>query len=191
MNVAYQQFEPVIAEFSKISKTRVTIGEFTVVDDFAYIDSGENPNSLVTIGRRCHIKRGTTIKSYNGFVNIGNRVSIGEYCIIAGHGGLIIGDATIIAGQCCISAANHIFTTDNYIRFQGEEAKGITIGKDVWIGAGVIVLDGISIGDSSIIGAGSIVTKDIPSNTKCFGNPCRIIKERIPWRLDKNDEERK
>lgn len=191
MNIAYQQFEPVISELSKISKTRVIIGEFSVIDDFVHIDSGENQKSYTTIGRRCHVKRGVTIKNYNGFVKIGNRVTVGEYCILAGHGGLTIGDATIIAGQCCISAANHIFTTENYIRFQGEEAKGITIGKDVWIGAGVIVLDGISIGDGSIIGAGSLVTKDIPSNTKCFGNPCRIIKERIPWRYDENGEERK
>ena len=52
----------------------------------------------------------------------------------------------------------------------------ITIGKNVWIGAGVIVLPGVNIGDNSVIGAGSVVTKDIPENVVAYGNPCRVIR---------------
>ena len=50
-------------------------------------------------------------------------------------------------------------------------------GKNVWLGAGVIVLPGVTIGDNSVIGAGSVVTKDIPANVIAVGNPCRVLRE--------------
>lgn len=53
----------------------------------------------------------------------------------------------------------------------------VHIGKNCWLGAGVIVLPGITIGDNSVIGAGSVVTKDIPENVVAVGNPCRILRE--------------
>lgn len=53
----------------------------------------------------------------------------------------------------------------------------VTIGDNVWIGAGVNILPGVTIGDNTVIGAGSVVTKDIPSNVLAVGNPCRVIKE--------------
>ena len=49
--------------------------------------------------------------------------------------------------------------------------------KNVWIGAGSVLLPGVSIGDNSVIGAGSIVTKDIPANVVAVGNPCRVLRE--------------
>jgi acetyltransferase-like isoleucine patch superfamily enzyme len=59
------------------------------------------------------------------------------------------------------------------------ESTPINIGNDVWIGAGVIVLDGVSIGDGAIIGAGSVVTKNIPPYCIAVGNPAKVIKYRF------------
>ncbi|WP_423202785.1 DapH/DapD/GlmU-related protein [Lactococcus lactis] len=53
--------------------------------------------------------------------------------------------------------------------------RPIHIEKNVWLGAGVIVLPGITIGENSVIGAGSVVTKDIPANVVAVGNPCKIL----------------
>ena len=50
------------------------------------------------------------------------------------------------------------------------------IGNNVQIGANAIVIGGINIGDNCIIGAGAVVTKDMPSNSVCVGNPAKIIK---------------
>ena len=58
-----------------------------------------------------------------------------------------------------------------------EYARPVTIGHNVWIGAGVNILPGVTIGDNTVIGAGSVVTKDIPSNVLAVGNPCRVVKE--------------
>ena len=53
----------------------------------------------------------------------------------------------------------------------------VRIGKNCWLGAGVLVMPGVTIGDNSVIGAGSVVTKDIPANVVAVGNPCRVLRE--------------
>ena len=58
-----------------------------------------------------------------------------------------------------------------------ESAEPITIGDDVWLGGGVIILPGVTIGDEAVIGAGSVVTHDIPSRVVAVGNPCRVIRQ--------------
>lgn len=57
-----------------------------------------------------------------------------------------------------------------------EAAKPITIGDNVWLGGGAIVLAGVTIGDNSVIGAGAVVTKDVPANVVAVGNPARVIR---------------
>ncbi|RFU85842.1 sugar O-acetyltransferase [Streptomyces triticagri] len=57
-----------------------------------------------------------------------------------------------------------------------EAALPITIGDNVWLGGGAIVLPGVTIGDDSVIGAGSVVTKDIPAGVVAVGNPARVIR---------------
>ena len=60
-----------------------------------------------------------------------------------------------------------------------EAGAPITLGRNVWIGGGAIVLPGVHIGDNSVIGAGSVVTGDIPPNCVAAGNPARVIREDI------------
>ena len=56
-------------------------------------------------------------------------------------------------------------------------AKRITLGDNVWIDGGAILLPGVTVGDNSVIGAGSAVTKDVPANIVAVGNPARVIRE--------------
>ena len=53
----------------------------------------------------------------------------------------------------------------------------VTIGRNCWLGAGVVIMPGVTVGDNTVIGAGSIVTKDIPANVVAVGNPCRVLRE--------------
>ena len=53
----------------------------------------------------------------------------------------------------------------------------VRIGRNCWLGAGVIVLPGITIGDNTVVGAGSVVTRDLPSGVVAAGNPCRVLRE--------------
>ena len=178
MEKGNHEFKPTIAKTVNIVGENIRIGSFSVIEDYVLLDCGSSNHSEIAIGLRAKIKQGAVLRTYDGRIEIGNRVSIGEYSVLAGHGGLTIGDCTVIAGHCYVSAANHIFAHDGIIRFQGETSRGITIGQNVWIGACVVVLDGIHIGDGCVVGAGSVVTKSLPPNTICFGVPCRIIKKR-------------
>ncbi|WP_075739397.1 MULTISPECIES: sugar O-acetyltransferase [Actinoalloteichus] len=57
-----------------------------------------------------------------------------------------------------------------------EAAKPITIGDNVWLGGGVIVLAGVTIGENTVVGAGAVVTKDLPPNVVAVGNPAKVIR---------------
>ena len=56
-------------------------------------------------------------------------------------------------------------------------SKPVTIGDNVWIGAGVTILPGVTIGERAVIGAGSVVTHDIPAGVLAFGNPCKVVRD--------------
>ena len=66
---------------------------------------------------------------------------------------------------------------DPELRGQGLQYNmPVRIGKNCWLGAGVIVMPGVTIGDNTVIGAGSVVTKDIPSGVIAVGNPCKVLR---------------
>src|SRR3954462_12506568 len=61
-------------------------------------------------------------------------------------------------------------------RDKWEAARPITIGHNVWLGGGVIVLPGVTIGDNTVVGAGAVVTRDLPPNVVAVGNPARVVR---------------
>ena len=74
-----------------------------------------------------------------------------------------------------VATAGH--PIDPELRAQGYQYNAdVHIGKNVWIGAGAVILPGVSVGDNSVIGGGSVVTKDIPPNVVAVGNPCRVLR---------------
>lgn len=65
-------------------------------------------------------------------------------------------------------------------RAKWEAGSPITLGDNVWLGGGVIVLPGVTIGDNTVVGSGAVVTKDLPANVVAVGNPARIVRELDP-----------
>ena len=89
---------------------------------------------------------------------------------------IYIGDNTMLGPNVVIATAGHpILPVLREIGYQYNAP--VKIGKNCWLGAGVIVLPGVTIGDNSVIGAGSVVTKDIPNNVVAVGNPCKVLRE--------------
>lgn len=85
------------------------------------------------------------------------------------------GDNVFVAPSCGFYTAGHPV---DYIRRNQdlEYALPITVGDNVWIGAGVQVMPGVTIGSNVVIGGGSVVTRDIPDNVIAVGNPCRVLR---------------
>lgn len=89
---------------------------------------------------------------------------------------IYIGSNTMIGPNVTIATAGHPILPE--LREQAYQFNApVHIGKNCWLGAGVVVLPGVNIGDNSVIGAGSVVTKDIPENVVAVGNPCRVLRE--------------
>ncbi len=89
---------------------------------------------------------------------------------------IIIGDKVMMGPNVSLCTAGHPLSPK--LRLQAAQFnKPVTIGKNVWLGAGVTVLPGVTIGENSVIGAHSLVTKDIPANVLAFGTPCRVIRQ--------------
>lgn len=113
---------------------------------------------------------------YGYNIEIGENFFANHNCVILDCAKVTFGDNVFIAPDCGFYTAGH--PLDYERRNQGlEYAYPITVGNNVWIGAGVRVMPGVTIGDNVVIGAGSVVTKDIPSNKIAYGNPCKVVKD--------------
>ncbi|MBE6664324.1 MAG: sugar O-acetyltransferase [Ruminococcaceae bacterium] len=89
---------------------------------------------------------------------------------------IYVGDYTLIGPNVVLATAGHPILPE--LREKAYQFNmPIHIGKNCWLGAGVVVLPGVTIGDNTVIGAGSIVTKDIQSGVVAVGNPCRVLRE--------------
>lgn len=123
----------------------------------------------VLLGPDTYLKEYCYFDAYGGFIEVEGRCAFAQGTIIHGGGGVTIGANVITGANCYIVASNHRFESPEYpIMLQGDRRKGIKIGRNVWIGGQVVVLDGVDIGDNCVIGAGSVVTKNVPSNTLIF-----------------------
>lgn len=126
------------------------LGEGVEVRPPLYVDYGAN----ITIGEGTFVNFGLTALDVAP-------ITIGRHCQIATHVQLLTAWHPLDPGP----------------RRDGlEAASPITLGDNVWLGGGAIVLPGVTIGENSVVGAGSVVTKDVPPNVVVVGNPARVIK---------------
>lgn len=152
---------------------RLVIGPFAVVEDYVTLDLCSGAKSALIIGARSKIKTGSVLRTYGGRMEIGDRTSVGEFNMLAAHGGLTIGRQCMFGPYVFINAASHIIEGNEAFRFQGETARGVMIEDDVWLGARTSVLDGVRIGTRSVVGAHSLVLNDLPTRHVAFGQPAR------------------
>ena len=116
--------------------------------------------------------------SKKNFLHVGNHVYVGPNANFRAN--TILKDYAMLAPNVSFVGGDHkVVTTDKRIRYSGrDEFKTITVGEDVWIGFGAIIMQGVQIGDGAVVAAGSVVTKDIEPGAIVGGNPAKFIK----WR---------
>jgi acetyltransferase-like isoleucine patch superfamily enzyme len=132
---------------------------------------------LVKLGKGTQISSFTKVKATDGPLTIGARVSIGSGCFIhAGNAGVTIGDDSLISPNVSIVGSNYRYDRlDIPIQQQGEITKGVSIGKDVWIGVGCAILDGARIGDHAIVAPNAVVSGPVAEKVIAAGNPAKPI----------------
>lgn len=116
---------------------------------------------------------------YGTNIRVGDRVFFNFNSVVLDVAEVVVGSDTMFGPAVQIYTATH--PMDYRERRAGLEAgKPVTIGSDVWVGGGAIILPGVTIGERSVIGAGSVVTKDVPPGVFAAGNPCRVIRTLDP-----------
>ncbi|MCD7977318.1 MAG: sugar O-acetyltransferase [Tannerellaceae bacterium] len=120
---------------------------------------------------------------YGENIHLGNNIEINLNCVFLDCNTITIGDNSGIGPNVQIYAVGHPVNPSERLSeihqgfsFWVNTTGPVTIGKNVWIGGGSVILPGVTIGDNTTIGAGSVVTKSIPSNCLAAGNPCRVIR---------------
>lgn len=114
-------------------------------------------------------------------VDFGKNIHWGNNCF-ANYGLIALDVAEIRIGNNVMFGSNvqlmtPIHPLDPKLRLQGWEAGApITIGNNVWVGSGAIILPGVTIGENAVVGAGAVVSRDIPANVVAVGNPARVVK---------------
>lgn len=147
------------------------------------IDVGKN--SILEIGDDCQ---------FTGEINVGtfSRVIIGKELTVAHNLRLkaVEGTSIIIGNDCLVGSDVFIRTNEEHpiydvrTRKRLNPSRSISIGNHVWLDDDVSVLKGVIIGNASIVGARSVVTKDVPSNAICAGQPAMLIREGVTWERD-------
>lgn len=152
-----------------------------------YLDEGTYLHACpqgIEIGENTIVMHGAVLHVYNfrnmphSGISIGRDSLIGEYSVIRGQGGVVIGDRVYTSPFTQIIAVNHVFDdpTRPFVD-QGITAEGIVIEDDVWLGASAVITDGVRIGKGAVVAAGAVVTRDVPPHTVVGGVPARVLRE--------------
>lgn len=142
------------------------------------------------IGENCYIESPFYANWGGHHVHFGSNIYTNFGMTLVDDTHIYVGDNTMFGPNVTIATAGH--PIDPELRRRGLQFNmPVHIGKNCWLGAGVIVMPGVTIGDNTVIGAGSIVTKDIPSGVVAVGNPCRVMRpvgehDRVYYYRDKN-----
>lgn len=139
--------------------------------------------SCITVGPRVHIDAFVKVKWAGGTagIEIGEGSYINSGTVIYSGNGVTIGRYVLIAANCVLAPVNHEYKTRERLILEQRFAPsrgGIVIEDDVWLGAGVIVLDGAVIRRGAVVGAASLVRSELEAYGVFAGNPARKIGSR-------------
>lgn len=127
------------------------------------------------IGKDCYIEPPYHSNFGGAHVHLGDYVYANFNLTTVDDTHIYIGDYTMLGPNVVIATAGHPILPELREKIY-QYNMPVHIGRNCWLGAGVIVLPGITIGDNVVVGAGSVVTKDLPDNVIAVGNPCKILR---------------
>lgn len=128
------------------------------------------------MGENCYIEAPLHANFGGHHVHFGKNIYANFNLTLVDDTHIYVGDYTMFGPGVIIATAGHPILPELREKAYQYNAP-VHIGKNCWIGAGVIIVPGITIGDNVVVGAGSIVTKDLPSGVVAVGNPCKVLRE--------------
>lgn len=135
------------------------------------------------LGEGCYIEPPLHANWGGAHVHFGSNVFANFALTLVDDTHIYVGDCTMFGPNVTIATAAHPVLPE--LREKAYQYNlPVHIGRNCWLGAGVIVLPGVSIGDNTVVGAGSVVTRDLPANVVAVGSPCRVLRE-----IDERDRE--
>jgi maltose O-acetyltransferase len=111
---------------------------------------------------------------YGSNIELGERVFFNFNCIVLDVCKVVIGDYSQFGSAVQILTPLHPLNAE--LRRKEEYGAPVSIGSDVWVGSGAIILPGVTIGSRTVVGAGSVVSRSLPENVLAVGNPCRVVR---------------
>ncbi|NET66929.1 MAG: acyltransferase [Moorea sp. SIO1G6] len=172
----------------KNNLSKLFIGNRVIVENNVTLQCNLE-DSAIHIGDRSIIRSSAMLISAQGKIKIGSDCSVNPFCFLYGAGDLVIGNWVRIATHTVIVTSNYTFDDlDTPIDLQPSTKKGVIIEDDVWIGAGVRILDGCRIGKGSVIGAGTVLTKSVEPYSVVVGVPGKVIRKRGEPKESKQDQ---
>ncbi|KSU76868.1 maltose O-acetyltransferase [Pseudarthrobacter enclensis] len=146
----------------------------------AYIEDPESARPVLaellgSVGDNVDVRPPVTV-DYGSYITVGDGTFINSNLTALDVAAITIGRDCQIGPNVQLLTPTHPLEARPR-RDKLEAAKPITIGDNVWLGGGAIVLPGVTIGENSVIGAGAVVTKDIPANVVAVGNPARVVRD--------------
>lgn len=159
---------------------QISLGDNVTIDDNCVIDGRGDGSIGIEIGNNVLIGRNCLMLAKAAPIKLNSRVSIGSNSVIVSTGGVELGEAVLTAGNISISTGLYNFDDlEKPIMDQTVYSKGpVKIGKNSWIGTGVIIVDGVEIGEGCVIGAASLVNKNIEDYGIAYGSPAKVVKNR-------------
>ena len=126
-------------------------------------------------GEQLYVETPVTL-DYGCHISVGERFYANFNWTVLDTCPVTIGDNAMLGPHVQFYTALH--PLDAQERIAGPEyGAPITIGDNVWIGGGAMILAGVTLGDNVVVGAGSVVTKSFGDNVVIAGNPARVIKK--------------
>ncbi|MGB8953168.1 MAG: acyltransferase [Candidatus Aminicenantales bacterium] len=160
---------------------KIRVGDHTFIDDNVVLDAKGETNKGIFIGGNVFIGQNTILSCKEGSIFLDDYCNISANCHFLSETEIRLGKYCFLAGGCyLVAGGNHnIKDIHRPIMFQPSLTKGgITIDEDVWLGAGVIVLDGVTIGKGSVVGAGSVVAASLAEYTLAVGSRTLKLRDR-------------
>lgn len=165
---------------------KIHIGDGTVIDDHVLLDAKGTVNQGIRIGDNGFVGRNSILSCKDGDIVLGSHINIGFNCEIFSSSRVEVGDYGLMAAYTYIVGGGHDHSDLGAVMIdQPRPSLGVTIGRNVWLGAGAKVLDGVTVGANVVIGAGAVVNESLPDAVIAAGVPAKIIKRRDDFKAER------